>query len=127
MLPGLAAAQWARPLGALARIMMVVAFISGGSYFISGASAETVQPWLYALFAVTIILIFVDIFVLFAMLFKAVREEKAGYTTTGGMSPKVPQIDYLTGEILREVGQPLLNNGAVRRLPSGENKESTKR
>jgi len=108
MLPGLAAAQWARPLGPLAGVMMAVAFMSGGAYFVSGATAETAEPWLYVLFAVTILLIFADTFVLFAMLFKAVREEKAGYTTTGGMSPKVPQIDYSTGEVLREVGQPLL-------------------
>jgi len=114
MLPGLAAAQWARPLGPLAGIMMALAFISGGCYFASGATAETVQPWLYALFAATILLILADIFVLFAMLFKAVREERAGYTTTGGMSPKVPQVDYLTGEVLREVGQPLMGTQSAR-------------
>lgn len=107
LLPGRAASQRSRPLGPLSGILMALGFISGASYFLSGATAETVQPWLYALFAVTIMLFFVVMFVVFAVMFRAVREEKAGYTTTGGMSPQVPQLDYLTGEVVREVGQPL--------------------
>jgi len=107
MLPGLAASQWSRPLGPLAGIMMAAAFIFGISYVVSGATADTIQPWLYALFAVTILLFSVVLYLTLAVYFRAYREVKAGYTTTGGMSPQVPQLDYRTGEVLREVGQPL--------------------
>ncbi|KFF59139.1 hypothetical protein JF66_13450 [Cryobacterium sp. MLB-32] len=86
---------------------MTLGFISGGAYFVSGATAETVQPWLYALLAAAILLFSVVMFLSCAVLVGAVREETAGYTTTGGMSPHVPQLNYLTGEVVREVGQPL--------------------
>ena len=99
MLPGQAAAQWSRPLGPLSGILMALGCISGGGYFVSDATVETIQPWLCALFAVTILLFSVVMFLSCSVFVTAVREEKAGYTTTGGMSPHVPQLDYRTGKL----------------------------
>jgi hypothetical protein len=62
---------------------------------------------LYALWAAPCALFLVFYFLLIAFVFKARREARAGYTTTGGMHPEVPQIDYETGKVLREVGEQL--------------------
>ena len=107
LLSGLSAAQWARPLRNLSRAVFLLVFIAGGAYFASGATAETVPPWLFALWAITFATCGATYFITIAMLRKARREAKAGYTTTGGMHPEVPQIDYETGKVLREVGEPL--------------------
>ena len=103
MLPGLTAEQWARPLQPLAKVLMSLTIIFGAAYFLSGSTAATVPPWLYALLGVTTTVYLAATFIAFALIVKARREAKAGYTTTGGMHPEVPQIDSLTGEVLREV------------------------
>jgi len=107
MLPGWTAEQWSRPSGPLGRVGISLALISGAGYFLSGSTAATVPGWLYALFAVTIANYLVAMYFLFALMVKAHREAKAGYTTTGGMHSEVPQVDSLTGEVLREVGEDL--------------------
>lgn len=114
MLPGLAAAQWARPLQPVGKIGITTTLLAGAAYFVTGTTAETVPPWMYALFAVPITIYCVVIFVMFAMLVKAHREAQAGYTTTGGIYPELPQLDSLTGEVLREVGQDLRVPGRAR-------------
>ncbi|MDH6238546.1 hypothetical protein [Cryobacterium sp. CG_9.6] len=40
-------------------------------------------------------------FIYFAVAIKAARESKAEYTTTGGMYPKLPQLESRTGVVLR--------------------------
>lgn len=107
MVPGLTAEQWSRPSVPLGKIRISLVFISGAAYFASGSSAETIPPWLFALFAVTITNYFIAMFILFTFIGTAHREAKAGYTTTGGIHAEVPQIESLTGDVLREVGEDL--------------------
>ena len=114
MLPGLTAEQWGRRLAPLGKVVMSITLIAAAAYFVTGATAETVPPWLYALFAVAITIFSVTYFMMIAFTVKAHREAKAGYTTTGGLHPEVPQIDSLTGEVLREVGQDLRVPGRAR-------------
>jgi hypothetical protein len=104
MLPGLSAEQWSRPLRPLGTVVMCITFVAGAAYFLMGGKAETVPPWLYAIFALALVIFFVGMFVMFAGLLKAIRESKAGYTTTGGAYPELPQLDSKTGEVLREPG-----------------------
>ena len=106
MLPGWSARQWASPLQSLCIVLVLLTVISAAAYFLTGATAETVPPWLYVLIALTLVTYAVSIFVTFAVLIKAVRESKAGYTTTGGGYPELPQLDSKTGNVLREAGRP---------------------
>lgn len=114
MLPGLAAAQWVRFLAPLSKVVMVLSLIDLAVYVVTGATAETVPPWMYALFAVTITIFFVVILLMFAGLEKGHREANAGYTTTGGKYPEVPQLDSRTGKVVREIGQALTTEQPAR-------------
>lgn len=104
-LPGLTAEQWGRPLRPLCTVDVFLTVVSAAAYFLTGATAETVPPWLYVIVALTLVVFSVAMFVMFAALLKAVKESKAGYTTTGGAYPELPQLDSKTGEILREAKQ----------------------
>ena len=108
ILPGPTALELARrpllPVG----ILFVSTGISAASYFLAGATVESFQPWMYPMVGVMFLAFIWTLFRWFTFLFKAAREEKAGYTTTCNLSPKVPQVDYQTGEVLRAVGQPML-------------------
>ncbi|WP_231556544.1 hypothetical protein, partial [Cryobacterium sp. MLB-32] len=115
MLAGRTAEQWSGPVRFLARILFSTGVISGALYFVTGSTAETVPLWLYVIFGVTIVIFVVAFLVYCAFALKAHREAKAGYTTTGGLYPKVPQVDSLTGEVLREVGEALMSDGPERR------------
>ena len=86
--------------------LTVISAVSAAAYFLTGATAETVPPWLYVLIALTLATYAVSMFIVFAMYIKAVREAKAGYTTTGGAYPELPQLDSKTGNVLREAGRP---------------------
>ncbi|KFF59211.1 hypothetical protein JF66_12930 [Cryobacterium sp. MLB-32] len=108
LLPGPTALELARHLERPAKICLTATGISAASYFLAGATEETIQPWMFPMFAVAVLSFIWGQYRMFAMLFKAIREEKAGYTTTCNLSPKVPQVDYQTGAVLRAVGQPLL-------------------
>ena len=106
MLPGWSARQWGSPLRSLCTVLVFLTVVSAAAYFLTGATAETVPPWLYVLIALTLACYAVSMFVMFAMYLKAVREAKAGYTTTGGAYPELPQLDSKTGNVLREAGRP---------------------
>ena len=106
MLPGLSARQWGGPLRPLGTVLIFLTVVSAAAYFLTGATAETVPPWLYVLIALTLAAFAVSMFILFAGLIKAIREAKAGYTTTGGGYPELPQLDSKTGNVLREAGPP---------------------
>ena len=106
MLPGLSARQWGGPLRSLCTVGVFLMVVSAAAYFLTGATAETVPPWLYVLIALTLATYAVLMFILFAGLIKAIREAKAGYTTTGGGYPELPQLDPKTGNVLREAGPP---------------------
>jgi len=106
MLPGLSASQWGGPLRPLGTVLIFLTVVSAAAYLLTGATAETVPPWLYVLIALTLATFAVSMFVMFAMYIKAIREAKAGYTTTGGGYPELPQLDSKTGNVLREAGQP---------------------
>ena len=105
MLPGLTAEQWGRPLRPLCAVDVFLTVVSAAAYFLTGATAETVPPWLYVIVALTLVVFSVAMFVMFAALLKAIKESKAGYTTTGGAYPELPQLDSDTGDVLREAGQ----------------------
>ena len=106
MLPGWSARQWGGPLRSLCTVLVFLTVIFAAAYFLTGATAETVPPWLYVLIALTFATYAVSMFILFAGLIKAIREAKAGYTTTVGMYPELPQLDSKTGNVLREAGPP---------------------
>lgn len=107
MLRGLSAEQWGRLLRPIAIVMLSITAVAAAAYFLTGATAETVPPWLYVIFALLVVSLSATVFVMFAGLEKARRESKAGYTTTGGMYPELSQFDSRTGEVLREGGQVL--------------------
>ena len=106
LLPGWSASQWGGPLRSLGTVGVFLMVVSAVAYFLTGATAETVPPWLYVLIALMLATYAVSMFILFAGLIKAIREAKAGYTTTGGGYPELPQLDSKTGNVLREAGQP---------------------
>lgn len=105
MLPGRSAEQWARGLRPLGATYLSLTILGAAAYFLIGATAETVPLWLYILFILAIVGFGIGMFVYFATLVKAIRESKAGYTTTGGMYPELPQLDSETGEVLRKAGE----------------------
>ena len=105
-LPGWSARQWGGPLSSLCTVLVFLTVGSAAAYFLTGATAETVPPWLCVLIALTLATYAVSMFIVFAMYIKAVREAKAGYTTTGGAYPELPQLDSKTGNVLREAGRP---------------------
>ena len=106
MLPGWSARQWGGPLSSFCIAGVFLTVVSAASYFLTGATAETVPPWLYVLIALTLATFAASMFIMFAGLIKAIREAKAGYTTTGGGYPELPQLDSKTGNVLREAGPP---------------------
>ena len=106
MLPGWSARQWGGPLRSLCTVLVFLTVVSAAAYFLTSATAETVPPWLYVLIVLTLATFAVSMFVMFAGLIKAIREAKAGYTTTGGGYPELPQLDSKTGSVLREAGPP---------------------
>ncbi|WP_156109984.1 hypothetical protein [Cryobacterium sp. MLB-32] len=108
MLPGPTALEMARPLRLWGIILLGSTGISAASYFLAGATEETIQLWMFPMFAVMVLSFIWALYRMFATLVKAIREEKAGYTTTCNFSPRVPQVDYQTGAVLRAVGDPLL-------------------
>lgn len=105
MLRGRTAEQWSRPLRPLATILLAIALVFGASYFLTGATADTVPIWVLAIMALMGLTFALEMFFVFAVLFKAIRESKAGYTTTGRMYPELPQLDSETGEVVREAPQ----------------------
>ena len=105
MLPGLTAEQWGRPLRPLCTVDVFLTVVSAGAYFLTGATAETVPPWLYIIVALTLVGFSAAVFIMFAGLLKAIKESKVGYTTTGGAYPELPQLDSTTGKVLRQAGQ----------------------
>jgi len=104
MLPGWTARQWGRPLKALGVGLLTFTWGGGAAYFLIGATAETVPLWLYVIFALAVLTFLAVWFTYFAAMIKAIREAKAGYTTTGGMYPELPQLDSKTGDVIREAG-----------------------
>jgi len=107
MLPGPTALELARHR-VPAKILLVSMGVSAASYVLAGATEETIRPWMYPMFAVTAASFFWTLYRMFVFLYKFNREGNAGYTTTCNLAPKVPQVDYQTGEVLRAVGEPLL-------------------
>lgn len=99
-LRGWTAVQWGRPLRPLGTLMLVLTALSGLCYFLVGGTAESVPPWLYALFCAAILTFAAGLFFFFSGMVKAIRESHAGYTTTGGLYPELPQLDQ-RGEVLR--------------------------
>lgn len=106
MLKGRTAERWSRPLRTLRILQVAVMIAFGASYFLSGATAETVAPWVVALMVLMLLVFAVGMFFVFAVYVKAIREAKAGYTTTGGMYPELPQLDSETGVVVREAPTP---------------------
>ena len=106
MLPGWSARQWGGPLRSLCTVLVFLTVVSAAAYFLTSATAETVPPWFYVLIVLTLATFAVSMFVMFAGLIKAIREAKAGYTTTGRGYPELPQLDSKTGSVLREAGPP---------------------
>ena len=51
LLSGAPADQWAGRIRPSATATIPVALIAGAAYFLTGSTAETVPPWLYALLA----------------------------------------------------------------------------
>ena len=105
MLPGLTAEHWSRPLRLLSTVLLLLTAVGAAAYFLTVATAETVPPWLYVVFISATLNAAVVTFVVLAGLLKAIKESKAGYTTTGGAYPELPQLDSTTGEVLRQAGQ----------------------
>lgn len=108
MLPGPTALELARHIGLPAKIVLGATGVSAASYLLAGATEDTIRPWMYPIFAVAILSYIWMLYRMFAFLYKFNREGNAGYTTTCNLAPKVPQVDYQTGEVLRAVGEPLL-------------------
>jgi len=106
VLPGWSARQWGGPLRPLGTVLIFLTVVSAAAYFLTGATAETVPPWLYVLIALTIATYAAGAFILVAGLIKAIREAKAGYTTTVGGYPELPQLDSKTGNVVREARPP---------------------
>ena len=105
MLPGRTAEAWGRPLRLLSTVLFLLTAVGAAAYFLTGATAETVPPWLFVVFASATLNAAVVIFVVLAGLLKAITESRAGYTTTGGAYPELPQLDSTTGKVLRQAGQ----------------------
>ncbi|MDH6238544.1 hypothetical protein [Cryobacterium sp. CG_9.6] len=101
ILPGRSAEEWSRGIGPFVLSSMLLAVIFVPAYVLSGATAATAPIWLYALFVVMLLLFFAGMFVFLAAAFKAMREAKAGYTTTGGQYPNLPQLESRTGVVIR--------------------------
>jgi hypothetical protein len=85
--------------------MFALTTVTAVAYFGLGVTADTVPWWLYAMAGVVVVSYVVVAFTLIATLLKVIRESKAGYTTTGGYYPDLPQIDFRTGEVLRKAAE----------------------
>jgi hypothetical protein len=109
MLSGKTAEQLGRPLRPLGGTTLFLGFFAGAAYFVSGTTAETAELWMYILLALPVVMLLIAWGFAVVAVVKGEREQKAGYTTTGGAYPHVPQVDSKTGEVLREVGQPLIS------------------
>ena len=101
MLSGRSAEEWARSLRPLCLVMFSLTAVAAVAYFGLGVTANTVPWWLYVLAALVVVSYVLVASTLIATLLKAIRESKAGYTTTGGYFPELPQLDSKTGEVLR--------------------------
>ncbi|WP_395244020.1 hypothetical protein ACGGZK_18145 [Agromyces sp. MMS24-K17] len=100
MLKGWTATQWGRPLRSFGILLIVLAGLSAVCYFLVGGTAESVPLWLYLVFGVTGLAFIAGMTFFFSGLFKAIREGRAGYTTTDRLYPELPQLDH-EGRILR--------------------------
>lgn len=67
MLPGWSARQWSGPLRSLCTVLVFLTVVSAAAYFLTGATAETVSPWLCVLIALTLATFAVAMFIMFAM------------------------------------------------------------
>ncbi|WP_217424035.1 hypothetical protein [Agromyces sp. Marseille-P2726] len=97
----MSAEQWGRPLKFLSTSLVVIASAFGAGYFLSGATAESIPAWLFLLFVVMGVNFAAVIVVSLSGMIKAVRESRAGYSTTAGLYPELPQLDSRTGELLK--------------------------
>ena len=100
MLKGWTAVEWGRPLRLFGILSFILAALSGVCYFLVGGTAESVPGWLYAIFGATVLNFVAGFFFFFSMYIKAIRESRAGYTTTAALYPELPQLDQ-SGQVLR--------------------------
>lgn len=92
---------------------MIFAGLSGACYFLVGGTAESIPWWLYFIFGVAVLNFVAGMVFFFSMLVKAVRESRAGYTTSAGLYPELPQLDR-SGRVLRtpaERAEYMANHG----------------
>ena len=73
MLRGLSAEQGGRPLRPMATVMLSITAVFAAVCFLTGATAKTVPPWLYAIVALLIVSCSTSMFVMFAVPVKAIR------------------------------------------------------
>lgn len=106
MLPGRTAEQWSKPIFKLSHITLGFTAITAVLYFAMGLTASTIPIWFWVLAVCTVGSFLAGLFSASALLWKASREAKAGYTTTGGGYFDLPQLDSVTGEVLRRPGDP---------------------
>ena len=105
MLSGRSAEQWARSLRPLCLVMFLLTTVAAVAYFGSGVTADTVPWWLYAIAGLVVVSYGLVVFTLITTLLKAIRESKAGYTTTSGYYRELPQLDSRTGKVLRKAAE----------------------
>ena len=106
MLAGRTAEQWSTPLFRLTYVMLGFTAVTAVSYFAAGLTASTIPIWFWVLVACVVGSFAACCYASVALLWKAHREAKAGYTTTGGGYFDLPQLDSVTGTILRRPGEP---------------------
>lgn len=106
MLPGRTAAQWSKPLFRLAYVTSGFTAVTFVLYFAAGLTASTIPIWFWVLVVCVVGSFAASLYGAGALLWKAHREAKAGYTTTGGGFFDLPQLDSVTGKVLRRPGDP---------------------
>src|SRR5688572_14879680 len=83
-LKGWTAVEWGRPLRLFGVLSMIFAALSGACYLLVGGTAESIPWWLYVIFAATALNFATGMVFLLSGMVKAIRESRAGYTTTAG-------------------------------------------
>jgi len=110
MLPGVSAFTWSRialayPLGFILLIVMFGFNLLGWATW----------PGLWVLLGPAIALVACGAVAALGSYLRQRSETEAGYTTLPGVSPNLDQLDFRTGVIIRQAGEPLL---AVRGVPA---------
>ncbi|KQO98380.1 hypothetical protein ASF30_09985 [Leifsonia sp. Leaf264] len=103
MLKGWTAFEWARPLRPTTHVMLSLTVVCLIGYFAVGGTAEAVTWWLSILIGLLVASFVLTLVFYFTAMVKAIRESRAGYTTTAGMYPELPQLDR-DGRVIRAAG-----------------------